>query len=165
MKKLLVLMLVLGMSSLASAGISLSGIPAAPIAEGDVVSIGIVNDDAAGYVAYLSVYYISEGGFSMSNLRLGPDAGDFTSWIDYTYSDIWEAEVTLASTPGSNPVAGTWFLADFTCTLKGVNVMVELWDAADLSAPIETAMIEQIPEPMTLALLGLGGLFMLRRRK
>ena len=35
----------------------------------------------------------------------------------------------------------------------------------DLTTVLDTITITQIPEPMTIALLGLGSLFLLRRRK
>ena len=58
-------------------------------------------------------------------------------------------------------------LIDFHCEAPG-DATVELWTGASDSTGaytlVDTAVIHQIPEPMTMVLLGLGGLF-LRRRK
>jgi len=51
----------------------------------------------------------------------------------------------------------------FHCVGQPGDVVLTLFDAADLSV-LSTVTIHQIPEPITFALLGLGGLF-LRRRK
>ena len=163
MKKLLVLMLVLGLASVANAAISLVG--PTTINEGDTVSIGIDNSDGLDYGMYLSVSNISEGGFSMGTLALTSLAGDTASiGASYTYDDTWEVEMFLANSVG-NTTPGIQITADLTCLLEGIFVTVDLWDGADLSAPVDTLVIEQVPEPMTVALLGLGGLFLLRRRK
>jgi hypothetical protein len=71
-----------------------------------------------------------------------------------------------------NPVAGDTFLDNilFHCDAEG-DVIIELWTIEDMGGELyegtvlmDSVIIHQIPEPMTLALLGLGGLF-LRRRK
>ena len=164
MKKLLVLMLVLGMSSLASSAIVLDG-PAAPIVEGDTVSIGINNTDGGDYLAYLNVSLVSAVGHVMSNPQLTALAGDISKvGAPYVYADGDEIEVTLAQSEGTS-TPGVQFTWDLKCMKRFVFVTVQLWDAADFSAPVDVLQIEQIPEPMTVALLGLGGLFLLRRRK
>ena len=164
MKKLLVLILILGMSSLANAAITLDG-PTLPINEGDTVLLGINNGDGRDYLAYLSIYYISEGGFSMGAMALAPTAGDMSSiGVPYDYSDIWEVEVTLAQSEGTT-TPGIQFTAALTCMKMDVDVYVELWDAANLTQPVDSLTITQVPEPMTIVLLGLGGLALLRRRK
>lgn len=159
MKKLLILMLILGMASAANAAIELDG--PAIMNVGDTVSIGIYNTDGVDYLAYMSVFYISEGGFAMSNPQLTALAGDLSSFsAPYEYSDIKEIEVTLKGTS----IPGIQFTWDLQYLDGCVTVWVELWDNSDLSAPVDSLEINT-PEPMTLALLGLGGLFVLRRRK
>jgi hypothetical protein len=46
----------------------------------------------------------------------------------------------------------------------GVDVFVGLFDGG-VGTLLDTLTIHQVPEPTTLALLGLGGLLALRRRK
>jgi len=168
MKKLLVLMLVLGMVSAANATLSIAGPP--EINEGDTVSIGINNTSIVYYdLVYLSFGYVSEGGFELSNPRLiywPPPPGGLPSPSDPIDDVIWYG-LSLhppAPTPGVQP--GIWFTMDLTCMSAGVDVFVELWDdALGYETPVDTLVIHQVPEPMTLALLGLSGLFVLRRRK
>ena len=163
MKKLLVYMLVLGIASSANAAIELDGPTVMPL--GDTVSIGINNTDGGDYLAYMNVSRLSEGGFSMSNPQLTALAGDISKiGAPYEYADGKEIEVTLAQSEGAS-TPGVQFTWDLTCLSVTADVWVELWDAADLSAPVDTLTIYQIPEPMTLALLSLGGLLALRRRK
>jgi hypothetical protein len=163
MKKLLVLMLVLGMTSLASAAISLDG--PTSITVGDTVKIGIDNLDGGDYLAYVNVSLISEAGFSMSAPALTSLAGNQSSvGAPYVYGDGSEIEITLADTVGVT-TPGVQFTWDLTCLAQDVTVTVLLWDAADLSAPVDVLTIAQVPEPMTIALLGFGGLFLLRHRK
>ena len=164
MKKLLVLMLVLGMTSLAGAAITLVG--PTTLAEGDTVSIGIHNGDGLDYLSYMTISLRSAGGFSMSMPQLTSLAGDASGvGAPYDLGDTREIEVTLAQYEGSSDI-GVQFTWDLTCLLDGVTVTVDLWDDnIGYVTPADTLTITQIPEPMTIALLGLGGLFMLRRRK
>jgi hypothetical protein len=163
MKKLLILALVFGMTSLASAAISLDG--PTSINEGDTVSIGINNLDGGDYLAYMNISLISQGGFSLGTPALTGLAGDISGvGVPYEYAGGHEIEVTLAQSTGTS-APGVQFTWDLTCLKAGVAVTIELWDAADFSAPVDVLTIAQVPEPMTIALLGLGGLFMLRRRK
>jgi hypothetical protein len=166
MKKLLILLLVLGISSAANAAIVISADGDTSrdeffLSEGETVVIGIYNTDGEDYVCYPDIGYISEGGFQMSNPQLTALAGDLSQITGpYEYTDMWEVEVTLkgTSTPG---IQFTW---DLTLLRIDIIVIVELWDGSDLSAPVDVLTVQE-PEPMTLALFGLGGLFLLRRRK
>ena len=163
MKKLLVLMLVLGMTSLASAAISLDG--PTTLNEGDTVTIGLDNLDGKDYVAYINVSPLADASFAMSNPQLTLLAGNQSGFlVPYEWAGGTETEITLADTVGDT-TPGIQFTWDLTCLLQNFDVRIELWDAADFSSPADVLTITQVPEPMTIALLGLGGLFMLRRRK
>lgn len=169
MKKLLILMLVFGMVSAANAAIMLSvdgdtSQDEIDLPVSETVTIGVFVTDTADYLAYLSFGYVSEGGFELSNPRY-PWPGVPPIIIPYPINDVIEFELSLTPPPDWILEPGIWFEVDFTCLAANVDVFVELWDAADLSAPADSLTIHQIPEPMTLALLGLGGLFLLRRRK
>jgi hypothetical protein len=161
MKKLLVLMLVLGMTSMASAAISL--VAPTEINEGETGVIGILNDDGLDYGMYLDIGYISEGGFSMVSVDLTSLAGDMSSiGAPYVYADMWEYEIFLAQSVGTT-TPGIQVEATVECLALDVTLVVELYDA--MGTLVDSAQIAQVPEPMTVALLGLGGLFLLRRRK
>jgi len=171
MKKLLILALVLGFASMASATIMLSldgalDVEEITIAPSDWVTIDIYDDGQCvppDYLCYLDIGMISEGGYSLANARLGPAAGDFpASYNMYQLNDWDEVEFNQAWAVGSTPTAGAIFLVDLHCELKDVDVQVGLYDAG--GTLVDSMVIHQIPEPATIALLGLGGL-LLRRRK
>jgi len=57
-------------------------------------------------------------------------------------------------------------LVDYGFECIGLGDVVIYLYANDLQTVLDTLTISQVvPEPMTIALLGLGGLFLLRRRK
>ena len=162
MKKLLVLMLVLGLVSAANAVISLSVNGLDPgeehtINPSDEIVLDVSSDNSDGYSFWLYIYDIpvrtlSNGRVTQGNLSVINLAGRYQ---DYDYYGV-----TIADSGGAL-VPGTGFEVDFHCDGPG-DVLVELLAFSDY-ALIDSLVIHQ-PEPMTIALLGLGGLF-LRRRK
>jgi hypothetical protein len=158
MKKLLILILVLGMVSAANAALSIDG--PTEVNKDEPVIIAVVSDSSEDQIAYLSFGYVSEGGFELSDPR-SPFPGPI---IPYPSDDTIEFELIFVQPP--NPIPpGNWFEVDLTCLKAGVDVFVELYDGAAPFSLLDSLTIHQVPEPMTLALLGLGGLFMIRRRK
>ena len=184
MKKFLVLMLVLGMASLAGATlqISVDGVQNPVDSEITLMPSG---------TAILDVWTATDiGMFELCTYALivadGPGTIDAAN-ADALYGNILAAEVPtdffligpgLAATYlggyAGNPVAGATILDGILFHCEGLgDVTIELWSLKETAvqsgiyeadALMDTVMIHQIPEPMTLALLGLGGLF-LRRRK
>jgi len=157
MKKLLVLVLVLGMVSVGSAAVidtitvTYAGdtftVTSSAVQE---VDLGLGNDPidgghswysdavvltAAGGLGYATVYPGDYDGIDFGTLSGGGFAVGAGDWITFTYTGPRE--------------------------LNG-NVIFDFYDYAVGYDPIGT--ITATPEPMTIALLGLGGLF-LRRRK
>ena len=164
MKKLLVLMLVLSLVSAANAAISLSvngevAPPEITIAPSDIIVIDIQSDGTTSYPFWLYAY---DGPGTLSNPRAAQ--GDLTelvrtlSYTGYTCYDIFVGDSAGGLVPGAG------FLFDFHCDGPG-DVLITLNDYNTYEV-IDSLTIHQvdIPEPMTLSLLGLGGLF-LRRRK
>ena len=161
MKKLLVLMLVLGLVSAANAVLSLSvnGQDAGEeitINPSDTIIIDI-HSDIGGIPANQNAYF--DGTFSNPRVTQGNSSG-YVGPLPSYYGQAYDYYiVTMADTTGAL-VPGTMFEVDFHCDGPG-DVIVQLRDAT--YTVVDTLVIHQ-PEPMTIALLGLGGLF-LRRRK
>lgn len=170
MKKLLVILSVLALATMANAAlhISLDGnieIDEITIAPSDTITIDLYDDQAGGYVdflAYLDIGLIDNGVYTLSMPRMGAGAGDFSGFVQSEYAGYDDFEVSQADTALPNPDPGSVFEVDLHCEGVG-DVEIILYDGATF-AVLDTAIIHQTPEPMTMALLGLGGLF-LRRRK
>jgi hypothetical protein len=175
MKKLLVLLMVLGITSIASAAIELSINGATDVEEitihmSDTVTIDVHNlggDLPIDFSAYLDFFYKSEGLYSLSNPQLGPQAGNFpASFSLYTgYYDNDEVWITQAWAVGTDETPGDIFYIDMHCEGVG-DVLVELYDSRVDGGytAVDSILIHQIPEPMTIGLLGLGALFLKRRK-
>jgi len=174
MKKLVVLLLILGMTSWASAAI--------------VSPIEIVDTNPTGGGPYtihlpsgMSEAVDGSGGYfaivgDAANPILGgnvilPPAPDASG----LYGDSAGAGVGLpygiygflgSYGVGWSSAAGDYVI-DLTSTMP-VGGFITLWSIADDFDPDKNAVLAEyqvIPEPMTVVLLGLGGLLMLRRRK
>jgi len=187
MKKLLVLVLVLGVASMASAGLSLSvngqGNPGVvTLAPSDTFVLSV--DAAAGFG-------LGDFQISLSNAQGSLDASQVAFSQEYTTMYI----------PNYGPITAAWGLAwanvgnlqddaqhfslgggnlpptvtgydelimdglVFHCEeLTDVVITLEEYLGAGQYALLDTIVVHQIPEPITMGLLGVGGLF-LRRRK
>jgi hypothetical protein len=187
MKKLLVLALVLAMAGMASASMILqvNGVDDPPETE-----VTLLVDDTA----LIGVYAPAEGvqgqyllGITMASTGTGTldlsqvindyvsrtgDTTGFTEMLDAEENlnaiglRNWAVNIVLTDTldpiePVLNQLVSKIV---FTCTGLG-DVTLQLWDFAEGDPfVIDSQVIHQIPEPITMVLLGLGGL-MLRRRK
>jgi len=176
MKKLLVLLMVLGLVSSAQASLSLS-LSATTVAVNGTVTAGVVSTDDS---AWIGDFVLSE---DLSGWTTSPVA-DYVSPV--TWSFIKTAGTGSAGDSGSATVfpgyANVWTLGaggitvlpsagtQFSISIKGTQagtIYISLQQDADPYPEISTngpLTLTVTPEPMTLALLGLGGLF-LRRRK
>lgn len=199
MKKLLLLFMILGMVSVANAGMidivisSLNGQPIDPtneitIAPTDEINMDIVyTGDVGRYLFGVSVLISAEG----------PGTLNVT---DPTFpAGVWDLNGTLTGTEQLNPQQGVAWGSAAALGLIGTgapeiaidhillhcdglgDVYVTLGESdqtpAGASVEIDDyfniygleygpgVIIHQIPEPMTLTLLGLGGLFLVRRKK
>jgi len=114
--------------------------------------------------ANADTWYISvEGPGSLGGLGTiySPPAPDSTTSY-YTYEGQLYIYFTPSGSPTPTPAVGKWWDELFTCDGEGT-VTINLWDE-NASYVEDTITVTQVPEPMTIALLGLAGLF-LRRRK
>jgi len=176
MKKVLALVLILGMASMANATFSLSiddqkgqGFVPAPaeitLMPSDTIVIGCFSQGGRDSNLYQDTYYLSEGLFRLSNL-VGGELGDIGEVSMYNNTDFDAVEIWagMGHTSGAAP-AGMIYSVLFHCEGPG-DVTVELYDEFfGFEAPVQSLIIHQIPEPMTMSLLALGGLGMLRRRR
>ena len=158
MKKFVVLTLVLAMASLATAGITIVGAPAT-MEPSDVVTLQLVGSDGElGTPAVISV--------------MGP--GVITPISNLVYPELPIEATAIELIPGVgylfdllipdpiNTLDGVVAEFSFHCEGEGEVIIMAGMDVFD--ATFDSVVIQQIPEPMTMALLGLGGLF-LRRKK
>jgi hypothetical protein len=170
MKKLLAVLLILSVASVASATM-ITFAPQDPITlvKSDVIAIDIISD--GGLISADLVVKVTGPGTIVDVAAQGWDpalsfAPDFRGEGDG--SSVALGYGTFATSPAV--VATIWF----HCDGEGL-VLLDLmpgqnfggsWDAGFNAAEIAgTLEIIQVPEPMTMSLLGLGGLALIRRRR
>ena len=139
---------------------------------GDFLSLDITGSTATAETVYFMMAVdAAEGAITGDDVVL---TGGLTSLFPQYYTDnLW---LPAAGAAGDSAISGT--IADlgalsgtlvdligFECLAAG-DALVTLYGSADTNTwtAVDTVTIHQIPEPMTMALLGLGGL-LLRRRK
>jgi hypothetical protein len=162
MRKLLILTLVLGMASMASATISFVSNSATVTTGGSVtVSVQSDADDTAwsGYLGY------TPGLASLVSVAAQSAAGTSASATATAYSGYYFLLAADFSDPQTTVDTGVQFTGNLVAGLSTGVYAINLWGSSWTAGPLaDTFTLTIVPEPITLALLGLGGLF-LRRRK
>jgi hypothetical protein len=197
MKKLLVLFVVLGLATVATAGVvdikitSLNGVAIAPVSEitikpSDIVDLTITYDSTTnlflfGLSAFVNVDKQNLGELSLASVVRNAAMDGTLEAKGEIGGQQWIVEAaSMAGVPAvtgqSQPVVTNLLLH---CLGEGV-VKIWLSDYAPGGGSLEVTSdfgttviptygagvtIAQIPEPMTLMLLGLGSLFLARRKK
>lgn len=178
MKRLLCIWLVLAMVSVAGATlqISVNGDPdpvdsEIVLAPTETLTLDIWNDEVLPlFVAYAwALVADSRYGSISAGVSTHPSTiiGDPVSIPPYMEGFSGSTTHVDVSEPGGIPIGTT--LADqfvFTCEAVG-DVTIYLYDAPDIGppSPHDYVIVHQIPEPATICLFGLGGLYLLRRRR
>jgi hypothetical protein len=165
MRKLLVLTLVLGMATAANAVIvQVNGQTGEVLVNpGEVAAITVISEDAANWLGYLIVPDGHAG--ALSNAAVTDLAGDLSLAGAAEYAEGgWGAGFELATggTASTPAGVGVQFTMDYSYADYVEGTTLQLFIDPDYDTP--AAAVSIIPEPMTVVLLGLGGLF-LRRRK
>jgi hypothetical protein len=165
MKRLLVLALIISVAGLANASLSL--VADQRLDPGGEVQIQLVNDlgGLGGFtLGYLIVPEGMPGVLSMPVIL--PGAGNQSSATPFSEPGFGTGyEITLADTypGGAGLVAGPQMTFTFFAPMGYWVFEVDFYnDALGYNAP-ETDIIWVFPEPMTILLLGFGGLFIRRK--
>ena len=170
MKKLLLLVLILGLTSVASAAYSYNWSASQGVV-GTAIVLDIDRTAHTGSWGYaFKMYDPDEGGVGdiadMTGAAFGGAQGSAPPAAISAYSatyDGYDLTAGAVSAEGTDVyAAGTMFSLTIMPSATGT-LTITNYDT-DYVTPIDSATITIIPEPMTIALLGLGGLF-LRRRK
>jgi len=176
MKKLLILMLVLGMASLAYATVSLKIDDASVPGTIDIEigeTIQVYSSDADTWLGYVFITEGSQAG-SLTSGRLAeltagqPGYAGYNAGIDpVTEAGFGVGYLMAAGYTSDPPVAGVQFLFDFTALTAdiGKTGVINVFVDPEYGTPEDTTTYTIIPEPMTVLLLGFGGLFLRRRKK
>ena len=169
MKQLsLMMVLLLAVAPLSSAtitGLSVDGTTTpdvdgvATVGLGGVITISCIGDTASGF-EYLDM---AKGYATMATPVATAAAGDLAGVFDWSTGVNYDFELTTADSGGSYP-GGVVFNANITATgIVGDTFTVDVLDGVNY-AVLDTVTVTIVPEPATIALLGLGGL-LLRKRK
>lgn len=160
MKKLLILALVFSMTSAASAALSLGG--ATTVDQTGTAIVTVSSDDTSGWFGYIG-YDAGVTGMVATSLA-GQDS--YVLVDPYGYTGYFEIQAADMSDPFDSVQPGV----QFEITVAGLGnplgtvYTIDRWNS-DWDTVLESVQVTVVPEPMTIALLGFGGLLMLRRRK
>ena len=162
MKKLLILLLVLGMASIASAALTWST-SSLTLDVDEIVTVQISSSDASAYGVWM---WADESVVAdVTAVSAYDAAGDNSAYTeDYLDYDGWYYLEAKDSDPESSPDIASGNHWDITIKGLAVGSLSVDSDDAGYAGANDILSITVVPEPAMIALLGLGGLF-LRRRK
>ncbi len=164
MKKMLALVLVLGMVAVSNAAI------VANLTGNNTPGSGSISLNVSGVGGIDTMMVITIQGAGTLTSSLGttrPEASDFVATMAEIYAgqatygiagngDLW----TMTSYTSTYP-AGAWILANYSGAVAGD--VLTAYSTIDGETYTALDSITIVPEPITMALLGLGGLFIRRR--
>lgn len=165
MKKLLVLILVLGLCSTANAitveiQVNGSDVGAGPydVITTDTIQVYVYSGDV-----WDGALLLTNTSNSLVNGLATANAGDNPTCNPYMYSGYGDGYTIAADYLSTAPSAGIQFTMNVSGDIDDTGTVL-LWTSEDWLTPADTLAYKIVPEPMTIALLGLGGLFLRRRR-
>ena len=160
MKKFLVLALVLSVASLATAGLTITA--PATVNAGDAYQI--VLSGLAGDVVSVGLYDVGNADGIPTGWVIEAAAGNLAG-VGVAFPSYGGPEVLIDDLLGDGVQTGTWVTLDMVAGAAGTSLVWDLWDYNAGSAITPGVMtVDFVPEPATMALLGLGAL-VLRRKK
>jgi hypothetical protein len=160
MKKLLVLMLVLGMVSMATAGLSWVDGATATVNQGDVINLILSgNTTTGGYWLDLTAV---DGSVSVTALANAGGNATVTLYTTGSYSGYAFVEASDTLEPFTNAIGNQFNVA---VDSSGLALGDYILGADTLGGNAQYLTLSVVvPEPISMSLLAVGGLF-LRRRK
>jgi hypothetical protein len=190
MKKLLVMVLVLGMASVANADLifTVDGEPQPAeisIRPSDEITLDLHLADGENILKYQLMYELSneQAEFILPDPETSPQYGISFPWLStfpgkvnsydtdgvISYVEIAADNFMMAAAGPLDLMDGLIIhcldTTDVVLTITVSQATTINGQELTIGTVLHTLTIHQIPEPMTVALLGLGGLFLLRRRK
>ena len=157
MKKTLVLTLALGIASLTNADLVLDA--PATVVEGTAYQIVIGGTTAdAPLDIFLGGWYELNPAGNPTSVTIEAAAGNLAGF--YLYPSYGGVELFT----GADVQDGDWFTMDMVAGPAGTQLVYDFFDFYTSTETPDVLTVEFVPEPVTLALLALGGL-LIRRRK
>ena len=165
MRKLLVFVLVLGFASAANAVlIEVDGLGGQTVDVQENATITVISEDSQNWLGYI---IIEEGGNGvLTNPAATALAGDPALAGATPYTEVgWGTgyELTVAASASFPVGTGTQFSFDYA-GLPGDTARISLFVDPEFVVPAASVALNVVPEPMTIMFLGLGVLFLRRRR-
>ena len=164
MKRVLALTLVLCFISTANATyLEIDGLStdSYDMLSGSTVTVSIFGENNSNWLGYLIVPDGSTG--TLSNPTTWDAAGNLGTAIPFAEVN-WGTgyEVTAATVIGGVPgvEAGKQFTFDFKGGSYGQTTQLLLFADPEYSIPLDSISITMVPEPISIALLGLGAIFL-----
>ena len=166
MKKVLVLLLVFGMASAANAGlwISVNGDVDPPdtevwLAPSEWAVIDVYSDGTTASDQEFRLF-VTNGGYDISGaINTVNEGGVYDLGFGEIFLDLAVVAVPIPPVPQGTVIDQILV----HCEAPDIDMFLEL--VASRDGLLDSQIIHQLPEPATIALLGLGGLALLRRRK
>ena len=163
MKKLVVFTLILGLASGAQAALTLVT-PPGSVEVGQTVTIKLNSSTTGGYSGWLEIEDPTIVNFAGDPaLTAEGNPAGASSVKGYPTYGAWYQFMITSTDPTKPIVAGDHLLVNLTGVKEGATKL-NLYAENGIKL-LQTVTLTAIPEPATIALLGLGGLLLARRRK